>query len=184
MPLTASLKLYIFGASGTGSTTLGKAIASDLDLTHVDTDDHYWAPVEPPFSIKREPLERVASMKVALGGEGWVISGACNGWGSDLIDLADLIVFISVPTPVRIQRLRAREKARFGDRIEDGGDMSQIHQDFIQWAKGYDTPEFQGRNLAAHEKWLEQQVRPVCRIDGQQPLGDVMETIISKIHSL
>jgi adenylate kinase family enzyme len=42
-------KLYIFGASGSGSTALAQGVAKATGLVHVDTDDHYWAPVDPPF---------------------------------------------------------------------------------------------------------------------------------------
>lgn len=167
MSQTDRHRIYIFGASGTGTTTLGANVAAHLGLVHVDCDDHYWAPVEPPFSVKRTPQERVASMSAALGNRGWVLTGACSGWGRELIDQANLIVFATLPTSLRLKRLRVREKARFDDRIEEGGDMFQIHQDFMQWAKGYDNPDFQGRNIAAHEKWLAEQSKPTCRIDAQ-----------------
>lgn len=184
MPHSASNKLYIFGASGSGTTTLGEHVAAREGLVHVDCDDHYWAPVDPPFSVKRAPSERVASTSEALGSGGWVLSGACNGWGGELIDQADLIVFVALPTPVRLKRLLAREQERYGDRIKEGGDMHQIHKDFLDWTRGYDTPDFQGRNLAEHEKWLGEQVKPICRIDGEQPLQQSINAVISSLRLL
>lgn len=184
MPLSPNPRVYIFGASGTGSTTLGAEVASELALPHVDSDDHYWAPVEPPFSAKRAPEDRVASMSNALGDGGWVLSGACHGWGNKLTDQASLIVFVTLPTPTRIERLRKREKARFGHRIDENGDMFEIHKDFIKWVKGYDDPSFHGRNLAAHETWLDQQSKRVVRIEGRLDVENAKALVIAALHTI
>ncbi|WP_278921532.1 MULTISPECIES: adenylate kinase [Pseudophaeobacter] len=176
--------IYIFGASGSGSTTLGRGISSALGLVHVDTDDHYWAPIDPPFSVKNSPEERVRSMRSALGNEGWVLSGACNAWGEELVDKADIIVFTSLATPLRLQRLRSREKVRFGERIEKGGDMFQIHVDFIEWAKGYDDPNFNGRNIGMHERWLERQNKPVCPVNSDCDVESSVQTVIDALAAL
>lgn len=180
----AQHRIYIFGASGSGTTTLGKQIAADYSLVNVDCDDHYWAPTDPPFSVKREPHERVVSMSEALGDDGWVLSGACHGWGGEITDCASLIVFVTLPTHIRIERLIARERTRFGNRIQEGGDMHQIHQDFIQWARGYENPYFGGRNLAAHEQWLSKQTKPICRIAGDQSLVDSRTLVDESLLSL
>jgi hypothetical protein len=105
-------------------------------------------------------------MQQALGDDGWVLSGSCMVWGDALIADADLIVFVVTPTPVRLERLAAREKARFGDRIAPGGDMYAIHVGFREWASHYDDPNFSGRNRAWHDAWLSQQTAPVLRVDG------------------
>lgn len=79
---------------------------------------------------------------------------------------SDLVVFVVTPTPVRLERLAAREKSRFGDRIAPGGDMHEIHEGFREWASQYDNPDFSGRNRAWHERWLSGQPAPVLQIDG------------------
>ena len=38
--------IHIFGASGSGTTTLGKKICSELGYTLMDTDAYYWIPTE------------------------------------------------------------------------------------------------------------------------------------------
>jgi hypothetical protein len=123
-------------------------------------------------------------MSQALGNNGWVLTGACHGWGGELIDRANLIVFVTLPTPIRIARLLARERALFGDRIREGGDMRQIHLDFMQYARGYDNPKFGGRNLAAHEQWLNKQTKPICKIAGDQSLTDTKHLVIKSLMSL
>lgn len=177
-------KIYIFGASGSGSTTLGEGVSEALGLVHVDTDEHYWAPVDPPFSVKNTPQERVRSMKGALGDGGWVLSGACIGWGGELVDEADLIVFTTLATPMRIERLRAREKALFGKRIEEGGDMFQIHSNFIEWATQYDDPNFSGRNIGMHEQWLAKQNAPILRVSSEVEPERAVQVVVDAVKAL
>lgn len=159
-------RIYVFGAACSGTTTLGAAIASKANLIHVDCDDHYWAPIDPPFSQKRAPEERVNSIKYALAKGGWVLSGSCMKWGDEITQDADLIVFVTTVLEVRMRRLVAREKQRFGSRIEPEGDMYEIHHNFIAWAKEYENPVFLGRNRARHEDWLKQQTIQTLRVDG------------------
>lgn len=37
-------RIHILGASGVGTSTLGKALADKLNYCHLDTDDYYWLP--------------------------------------------------------------------------------------------------------------------------------------------
>jgi hypothetical protein len=69
-------------------------------------------------------------------------------WGDALLAHVDLIVFVVTPIPVRLERLAAREKARFGDRIVPGEDMHKIHVGFRQSASQYDNPDLSGSNRA------------------------------------
>ncbi|WP_354345781.1 ATP-binding protein [Phyllobacterium ifriqiyense] len=170
MGITAMVKpsIYITGASCSGVTTLGRSFASYSGVRHVDCDEFYWFPTNPPFTTKRPPADRVRLIREALGEGGWVLSGSFDGWGDSLIEDVDLIVFIYTPTPIRMERLVAREQERYGDRILPTGDMYEIHTAFAAWAAQYDKPDFPGRNLARHETWLKQQTAPVLRLDGTQ----------------
>ena len=37
-------RIHILGASGSGTTTLGRALAERLQCRHFDTDDYFWLP--------------------------------------------------------------------------------------------------------------------------------------------
>ena len=175
------MRIYITGASCAGVTTLGRHLATQLGVRHVDVDDYYWMPTNPPFTTKRPPADRVSMMQQALGDAGGVLTGSCMVWGEALVANAELIVFVATPTPVRLERLAARETQRFSDRIAPGGDMHQIHVAFREWASQYDDPQFSGRNRAWHEAWLSQQTAPVLRIDGmkrpEQMVADVVHAL-------
>ena len=65
------------------------------------------------------------------------------------------MVFLYVPTAIRLQRLRARETQRFGaDAVAPGGSMHQQMEEFIEWASHYDDGTVEGRNLARHQAWI------------------------------
>ena len=44
-------KIHIFGASGSGVSTLGKLLSQAWKIPVFDFDDYYWADSEIPFSV-------------------------------------------------------------------------------------------------------------------------------------
>lgn len=48
------------GRISAGTTTLGVALARRLGLHHLDTDDLYWMPTDPPYTTPRAVQERLA----------------------------------------------------------------------------------------------------------------------------
>jgi adenylate kinase family enzyme len=114
--------IHIFGASGSGMTTLARYICQNLAYTPLDSDDYFWLPTDPPFTEKREAAERVRLMRAdILRAEKAVVSGSLAGWGDALIPCFTLCIRLVTETGVRIERLRRRERERFGARIEPGG---------------------------------------------------------------
>lgn len=60
-------------------------------------------------------------------------------WGDELIPLFSLAIRVVTDTEIRIERIKQRERDKFGERIVSGGDMYQQHWDFIEWARKYNT---------------------------------------------
>jgi len=174
-------RLYIVGASGSGTTTLGASLAAHLGLPHLDADSFYWAPVQPPFSVKADRRTRNTALRAALEAPGWVLSGACHEWGIDVAGQASLIVFLTLETEARLTRLRAREAALFGPRIGEGGDMEAIHVAFMEWAASYDEPAFDGRSRAGHEAWLSGVSTPVLRLDAAQSVQACTAAVLRRL---
>jgi hypothetical protein len=100
-----------------------------------------------------------------------------DGWGDEVINLADLVVYIDTPMLCRIERLKVREAALFGERISSGGDMFAKHRAFLTWAAGYDQGIEAGRNRPRHERWLSQLNIPVLRVNGEL----TVEVLVSQI---
>ncbi len=174
--------IHIFGASGSGTTTLGRALAEKLGVFHMDTDGYFWLPSEIPFTVKRPAEERIALMREDIEKHGKaVISGAFTGWGDVFIPLFRLAVWVDTPTETRIERLKAREFARFGQRIRPGGDMYGEHLEFIQWASGYDTDGPKNRSRANHEAWVKTLPCPVLCLDGRESVAENCARIVDSL---
>ncbi|HLX37470.1 MAG TPA: hypothetical protein VKR29_06690, partial [Candidatus Binataceae bacterium] len=148
-------RIHIFGASGSGTSTLGVAIADRFGHTHLDSDRFFWMPTDPPFTTPREISARVAMLADALDCHPrWVLSGSLCGWGDIFMARFELAVFLYIPHEVRMARIMARERERYGDAIEPGGAMHTQHLEFIEWARKYDTADESMRSLVLHEKWM------------------------------
>ena len=173
-------RIHIVGASSSGTTTLGAGLAKRLAVTHLDTDDFFWEATEPPFTTKRPEAERVALMEAALAGaQSWVISGSLIGWGDVFVPRFDLVAFLHVPHEVRMARLMARERARYGAAIEPGGAMHAAHLEFRAWAQAYETPGFPGRSLERHRAWLARLSCPVVEIVGTPSLEESVGRVLA-----
>jgi adenylate kinase family enzyme len=146
--------IHIYGASGSGTSTLGRFISEQFGYTFMDTDDYFWLPTNPKYIEKREKTERLEMMKKdILSSDKVVISGSLVGWGDELIPYFTLVVRVVTDKNIRIERIKAREKKNFGPRIEVGGDMYKNHIAFIEWAAAYDTGDTNMRSKAEHDQW-------------------------------
>ena len=90
--------IYLYGPSGAGTTTLGRTLAAELGWRHMDTDDYFWKPTDPPYTVKRPIERRLELMEKELDREavGTVLSGALDGWGDPLIPRFSLAVRLEV----------------------------------------------------------------------------------------
>ena len=174
-------RIHITGASGSGVTTLGRALADVLALPHHDTDDYLWLPTAPPYRELRPAEDRLRLMReMFLPRADWVLSGGLDGWGDALIPLFDLVVCLRVPNEVRIARLRDREARHFGaDEVAPGGWRHAETESFIEWASHYEDGTRDGRSFAKHETWLAALPCPVLRLDGMRPVNDLAREVIT-----
>ncbi|ETX02276.1 MAG: hypothetical protein ETSY1_04195, partial [Candidatus Entotheonella factor] len=84
-------RIHLLGASGSGTTTLGRALVERLNCPHFDTDDYFWLPTDPPFTHKRDtPWRQQRLMDDLTTHDAWVLSGSLCGWGDVAIPLFEL----------------------------------------------------------------------------------------------
>ncbi len=176
-------RIHILGASGSGTSTLGQAVAARLECPHLETDDFLWVASDPPYQRTRPMPDRLHLLHGALvRSRSWVVSGALTGWGNPLVPLLDAVVFVTLDPALRMARLRAREQARFGARIAPGGDMAGDHAIFMEWAEAYDTAGPDQRSRVLHEEWLATLPCPVLRLDSSQPTPALAEAVLSAVQ--
>ena len=168
------------GASGSGTTTLARAVAESWSVPHADVDDHFWVPTTPPFLEKRPEVERLRLMhEVFVPREAWVLSGSMVGWGDSVIAQCDAVVFLTLGAEERLRRLQAREIRRRAGADFDGA----VWVAFTDWARGYDDPHFTGRSRSAHEAWLAQLSQPVLRLNSSAPREELRDAVLEWIPS-
>ena len=96
-------------ASGNGKTTLGRALAARLGVRFVELD----ALVHGPNWAETPDDELKATLSPILAEDGWVIDGNYTGkLGNLVLDAADTIVWLDLPTRVWLPRLARRTLRR------------------------------------------------------------------------
>jgi len=176
--------VHVFGASGSGTTTLSRALATRVGVSHFDADDYYWRPTEPPFTDKYPPERRVEMLSADLDrADEWVVSGSMCGWGDVFARRFTLAVYLWIPSEVRMQRLEARERARYGARIDAGGDLHQQNQAFLDWARRYDSAGLEQRSRALHEWWIGTLRCQVMRIEGDAPVETWIGAVLDRLYA-
>lgn len=182
-----SLRIHILGPSGSGTTTLGKALSEEYSIKHLDTDDYYWKKTEIPFTEKNSPEHRIRSILTDIQDHpSWVLSGSLVSWGSPLIPLFTHVIYLWVPWELREQRLLKREQARYGNhRISEGGDMHSLHLEFMDWASRYDTAGSEQRSRRSHEQWIESLPKRISfiRIEGNYTPCETLEKALDAIKA-
>jgi adenylate kinase family enzyme len=175
-------RLLVTGAAGSGTSTLGSVLAVLLGCPLFDTDDFVWVPTDPPYQAVRPPAQRLTRLRTALDTlDHWVLAGSIAAWGDAVIGDLDMVIFLSVPTELRLERLKRREAARHGARIAPGGDLAEIHAGFLAWAAEYETVGLGQRSRIMHESWLADLPCPVLRLDGSKPVPSLAATVLERL---
>ena len=157
------MRILITGASGSGATTLGRALSVRLGASFLDADDYYWMPTDPAYEEKRDPAARLQLILADLRkSSSAVVAGCIRNWGGELEDSFSLIVFLLLDAEIRVARLREREMSELG----------RVDEAFLEWAAQYDTGRLPGRSRALHEKWLSERSCPVLRLEGDLSVAE------------
>lgn len=178
------MKLLIFGASGSGTTTLGKEIKKKIGFMHLDVDDYYWQKTEPPFQEKIPLTERNKIFKADFHKfENVIVSGSMVSWGKEWETLFDLVIFIRLNNNERMKRLKKRETERYGEKLITDKKIKQNSNAFLEWANQYEDSNFDGRSLKVHNDWIELLDCKILRIDGEMELKSKTKKVLTEIKT-
>ncbi len=182
------MKIIIFGATGTGKTTLGHALSKKLNGTFLDSDTYYWEKTNPPFEKKVPLAIRNENLKADFfKSKQVVVSGTLCTW-SEFWDTAfDLGVFLRLSKDIRMKRLYARELHRYGHDLESNPAIKKKSTEFLEWADQYDNPYNLGHSITRHLNWIEKLQCPVVELNGNETNEQrltIVQTEIDKYHSL
>ncbi len=178
------MRLHIFGASGSGVTTLGQQLSQRFNLPYYDTDSYHWVPTYPPFTIKRPAEERHLWLVNDLAKQNsWILGGTVYNWGNYYQSAFDVAVYLWVPPAIRLQRLHKREEAR-GQLTNAAATLAQS-KFFLDWTAHYDEGDLPGRSRTKHIEWISKLTCPVIRIEGDTTTVErlqLIEDAISKVQ--
>jgi len=107
-------RVSVVGTTGSGKTTLARALAAVLGCPHVELDALFWGP---GWSMAELPVfrSRVASV---VAGDGWVVDGGYSDVRHLVWARADTVVWLDYPLAVTLSRLMGRIAARIRDGTE------------------------------------------------------------------
>lgn len=180
-------RILIFGASGSGATSLASKLSERMRIPHFDTDDYFWLPSNPPYRTFREPAERDRLIESDLADAGqWVLSGSIWSWGNSLVKELDLAIYLHALKEVRLTRILERDQRNYGSAIEPGGSMYTQYCRFIKWASMYDD-EGGGVNIRSHQKhelWMSKLPCSVLKLETNVPIDDLVDKIFSRTLSV
>jgi len=179
------MRIHIFGASGSGVTTLGMHLSQQLRFPYFDNDEFFWEKSDPPFTIKREPQLRnqlLIDNLTATNGD-YIVGGSMVSWGDEWLEAFDIAVFLYVPPQVRLGRLKKREYERYGDVIYNDPQRHQQYLDFIDWAASYDDLTSTRRSLSVHLHWMTKLKCELIRIDGVTSVGYRAKLVLAAVDN-
>lgn len=173
--MAVPLRILVTGAAGAGSSTLAQALADALGARWLELDDYYWLPDSPPYQRKRDAAGRLSLLQQSLQtAPRAVLAGSPMGWDAALEDSFDAVIFVYLPTAIRLARLQARERARWGE----------VRAGFLEWAAAYDTGAAEGRSLARHEAWLAERRCPVLRLACEATVAVHLTTVLKDLRDM
>ncbi len=179
------MKIHIFGASGSGVSTVGQALSQRIRVPYFDSDDYFWELSELPYTQKRPPDIRNQMLITDLKKcNNWILGGSLTQWGNEFFTLFDLAVFLWIPSKIRIERLKKREYERFGEKNFTDEHRSKQYKEFIVWASGYDNNSVIGRTLQLHEEFLQKVNCETLELRGEVTTEQRIDCIIEKMKTM
>jgi ATPase family protein associated with various cellular activities (AAA) len=133
--LTTANRIHIVGASGTGKTTLARALGARLGVDVVHLDELALLPRSRTLRPRAELLFAVHEL---ASGSRWITEGIYLGWTDELFAAADVIVWLdTVDLRHAIRRVIARflagaaAEARVSTPLEDAGRLGDYRRELL-----------------------------------------------------
>ena len=107
-------RINVVGTSAAGKTSMAAALATLLDVPHVEMDALHWEPnwTEAPDDVLRDRV------RAAIAGDGWVVDGNYAMVRDLLWERVEAVVWLDLPLRTVLWRYLTRTIRRVGRREE------------------------------------------------------------------
>jgi len=128
-------RIVVAGTSGSGKTTMARALAERLGTAHVELDRLYW---ERDWTSAADDVFR-DRVVAALATDRWVIDGNYQQVRDLYLPLTDTVVWLDLPLRTCLRRVVARtyRRARSGEELWGTGNREswrkQLGSDSLIW---------------------------------------------------
>jgi adenylate kinase family enzyme len=124
-------RVVVYGPSGSGKTTVGRLLATRLQVPFVELDAVFHA--RPEWQdLSRDEFRREVAALLAAHADGWVFDGNYDDVRDLLLPRADSVVWLRLPFPVVYARLVSRTLRRGYVNAELwGGNRETLRQAFF-----------------------------------------------------
>lgn len=168
--------ILLCGLNGAGKSTIGRILAECMCWQFIDNEDLYFPKEDASylFSNPRSKEEVIHLLEEKIEEDNRFVFAAVKGdYGEKLLAKLDYIVLIEVPKETRMERVKMRSAQKFGDRIQEHGDLADKENAWFSVVNS--RPE----NFVT--EWLERVPCPVIRIDGTAPVEENVDYLLGKL---
>lgn len=169
--------IILCGLNGVGKSTLGKALAAELNFHFIDNEELFFPKTDATYiyrhSRTRGEVEKLLLHEVEVY-ENFVFTAVKGDYGEKILPYYTYAVLIEVPRNIRLQRVENRSFEKFGDRILPGGDLYEQEKRFFDMVKSRKEDE------AA--QWARSLGCPVIRIDGARRVEENVRVIRERMR--
>lgn len=169
--------IIIFGANGSGKSTVGREVARVLKFKYMDIEAYHFIESVIPYTAVRPRQECLDLMLADIEKyHSFVMTAVTGDLGEQISSMYEFAVFLSAPLELRIERIKQRTYEQYRERVCAGGDMYEQNLRFIDFVAS--------RSLIKIEQWTETLKCPVIQIDGTNPVHENTEVIVREYLSV
>lgn len=131
-------RIVIFGNSGSGKSSLAKALAARHGVEHLDLDVIAWEPERPGVRADAVESER-ALLRFVEASDGWVIEGCYSGLLGVAAAHCTEMIFLNPGVEACVENCGVRpwEPHKYETREAQGANLRML----IEWVREYETRE-------------------------------------------
>ena len=128
-------RVMIIGGPGSGKSTFARDLGAHTALPVVHLDRLYWR----PGWVEADEVAFIESVQDAIAKDRWIIEGDYSRTWPGRLARADTLIFLDLPTPLRLWRVLRRTLSGYGRTRPDlpPDCPERLDPAFLHWAATY-----------------------------------------------